>query len=103
MHSFAFQLSLFQPVIEGHVSRIRYELLVQAMHALGIRTVLAEHFGLSFFVLKVNRRAVEALSTRPVGAFAYSFFFLFFLLFLFSDADTIKALAARWMIATCRD
>lgn len=41
VYSLTLELLLLQPVIEGYVGSIRDELFIQAMHALGIRTMLA--------------------------------------------------------------
>ena len=45
VHSFAFQLSLLEPVVEGDVCGIGDEFLVEAVHAFCVWTVLTQHLG----------------------------------------------------------
>lgn len=45
MDALAFELTLLQPVVEGDVSDVRDELLVEAVDTLGMGTMLAEHLG----------------------------------------------------------
>ena len=44
VHSLAFQFPLLEPVVEGDVCGIGDELLVEAVHAFCVWTVLAQHF-----------------------------------------------------------
>ena len=104
VHAFAFQLALFQPVVEGHVGRVRDKFVVEAVHAFAVGAVLAEHFGCPDFILQVHRGAVEALAVGPVVALGLLHFHLLrFLVFLGGHPDAVQAFASRRVIALRSD
>lgn len=102
MHSFAFEFPLSKPIIEWNVSSICNELIVKAMNALSIGSMLTKHFGSFFFVLWINCSAVQASPSWSVITFGSILFFLaiFWGLFgLISTTDTVEATTSRGMIA----
>lgn len=101
MDALAFELALLEPVIEGHVGGIGNELLVQTVHTLGVRAVLAQHLSLAFLVFEVHWSAVETLASGSVVALRSPIFLLLLLVLFLANAHTIEALASRGVVATC--
>ena len=103
MDSFAFQLPLRQPVIERDMGGICDKLVVEAMNALGIRSMLAQHLGSSDLVLAIDSCAVEASSSRAMIAFRVSSLVLFTLFLrkrrFLVGPDAVQAFSSGRMIA----
>ena len=72
MNTFAFEFFFSEPVVKRYMSGISDKLIVKAVNALGIGTMLTQHFSCSNFVFRVNSRAVEAFTSRSVTAFGVS-------------------------------
>lgn len=99
-------------MVEADVFYVANEVLIVAMEALGVRTVLTHLFlQESVVFLWIDGRAVEALAARTVTAFTSSGFrrqvrglvvsaanLRLFLVCSF-DAEAVKALSARRMVA----
>lgn len=104
MDALALELPLLQPVIERQVGRIRYELIVQAVHAFRIGAVLAQHLR-GVLVLGVDCGAVEAFAEWAVSAlglirFVLLCLFVFLALPRFGlTTDAVEALSSWRVIA----
>lgn len=100
MDSLAFKFLVLKELIEGNMGCIRYELFIQAVHAFGIRPMLAQPFHFSIFLLWVVVCTVEALSSRPMTAFGFILFDFILAVFFagFAGADAVETFATRRVI-----
>lgn len=83
------------------MSRISDEFVIEAVYALCVRAVLAEHLGCLLFVLGVNCCAVKASSPWAVVTLWLIIFFylhIFGRLLLLVDTDTVEAFSSRRMV-----
>jgi hypothetical protein len=83
VHSLALQLFLLEPVIKGNVGSVGDKLFIQAVDALCIRAMLAQHFYISLLILEVHWCTVKALPPWSVIAIRFVAIRLFFLLGFF--------------------